>query len=730
MSAQPWWAPLGAKPSGQASAKPHSEYAIVPLAKADEPTDVAIFEARDLGIPVKCWPYRNAAGLLVSVVARYETLVGKETRPWIHARKGGIAAPAWHMKSQPIPRALYQLPELLAAADGSTVMVAEGEKAADAAQVLFPAYAATTSVGGSSSAKASDWAAVRGRHVLILPDHDDAGRRYTADVARFSRAAGALSVRAVVWPDVFPERWDVADPLPDGFTADWLRDAVRDAPEAPAEASGAKPDAEAWGEPDMSVLRLARRSAPAFPTHALGPEWAAWVEGAAEAASAPVDYVALPLLAAASALIGHARWAEATPGWQEPPHIWAGVVGDSGSSKSPGADALLRDVLPKVEANMLGDFPDRLREWLADAELEKAKMEVWTREVKEAHKRGNAPPLPPASDIPLVPQAPRLRQSDVTIEKVASLLASAAPKGLLITRDELAGWLLGMTQYNDSGRAFWVEAYGGRPYRVERQKTPEPIVIPRLSVAVTGSTQPEKLATMFREADDGLLSRFIWGWPDPLPFRLGRVAPNVEWAAEALDRLRALEMASALGFSDLSPIMVRLVPDAVLMMEQFAADMQQAQADAGGLMRSAFGKARGLALRLGLVLVMLRWCGAAGMSAPPTEIDDGTFGLACDLVAEYFMPSAERVYGDAAASVAERNAATLARWIVKHKPKEIHVRKLQREIRLPGLGTAASIHAAADELTEADWLMEAGSEPGPGRPRAAYAVNPALRGAA
>ena len=481
-----------------------------------------------------------------------------------------------------------------------------------------------------------------------------------------------------------------------------------------------------WGEPDMSVLRLARRPAPVFPIKVLGPEWAAWVKGAAEAASAPIDYVALPLLAAASALIGHARWAEATPGWQEPPHIWAGVVGDSGSSKSPGADALLRDVLPGIEARMMGDFPDRLREWRAAAELAKAKQETWAREVKDAQKKGNAPPLPPASDLPPEPQAPRLRQSDVTIEKVASLLASAAPKGLLVTRDELAGWLLGLTQYNDAGRAFWVEAYGGRPYRVERQKTPDPIIVPMLAVAVTGSTQPEKLAQMFGEADDGLMARFVWGWPDPLPFRLGRVAPNVEFAAEALDRLRALEMATPLGGPP-CPIMVKLTPAAADMMEVFGGDMQEAQVAGGGLMKSAFGKARGLALRLGLVLAMLRWSGGDGMAPPPMEIDDDTFGLACDLVAEYFMPSAERVYGDAAASVAERNAATLARWIVKHKPEEIHVRKLQREIRLPGLGNAASIHAAAGELIEADWLMQTASEPGPGRPRAAYKVNPALR---
>ena len=49
-----------------------------------------------------------------------------------------------------------------------------------------------------------------------------------------------------------------------------------------------------------------------------------------------------------------------------------------------------------------------------------------------------------------------------------------------------------MTSYNDAGRAFWVEAYGGRPYRLERQKHPEPIEIAYFVVAVYGSTQPDR----------------------------------------------------------------------------------------------------------------------------------------------------------------------------------------------------------------------------------------------
>ena len=483
-----------------------------------------------------------------------------------------------------------------------------------------------------------------------------------------------------------------------------------------------------WGAPDMTVLRLGRRAPPMLPLDVFGPDWGPWIVAAAEAAAAPPDYVALPLLAAASALIGHARWAQATPGWREPPHIWAGTVGDSGSSKSPGADALLRDVLPAIEHRMIGDFPDHQREWQVATETHAQALEQWKADVKAAQKAGNAPPLPPSNSAPSEPQAPRLRQSDVTVEKVATLLANAAPKGLLIVRDELAGWLLGLSSYNDAGRAFWIEAYGGRPYRVERQKAPEPIIIARLAVAVTGTTQPERLSEMFREADDGLLGRFVWGWPDPLPvFRLSQAAPATDWAIEALDRLRLLDLASGEQPDEPPrPIMVPLTQGAVAMMEAFGQDMQLTQQEAGGLLRSAYGKARGLALRLSLVLTMLRWCGHDGIDPPPVAIDEDALSHACDLVAEYFMPMAARVFGDAAATQAERNAATLARWIVRERPREVHSPHLQRKVRLSGLKTAALIHAAAEVLCEADWLMPLQRGTDPGRPRSGYVVNPAV----
>jgi hypothetical protein len=480
-----------------------------------------------------------------------------------------------------------------------------------------------------------------------------------------------------------------------------------------------------WPEPDMGVLRLHRRPPPPLPLAVFGPPLAEWIGTAAEAAACPPDYVAAPLLASASALIGHARWAQATPGWAEPPHLWVGVVGDSGAGKSPGADCLMRDVLPEIEWRMLADYPDRLREWRAAAELAEAADKAWRDDVRTAQRTGKPPPLPPAGAAGPEPQAPRLRQHDVTIERVATLLANAAPKGLLIVRDELAGWIDGMDAYHPAARGFWVEAYGGRPYRVERQKHPEPIVIPRLAVAVYGTTQPERLALLMGGADDGLMARILWTWPESIPFRLGRAAPGAEWAVAALDRLRELDLTSG---DPPAPMMVPLSDEARDMIEDYGREMQQRQTHAGGLLRSAIGKARGQALRLALIFEYLWWCAEDGMAPPPAEITDRAFAAAATLVSDYLLPMAERVYGDAAATERERNAATLARWIYATRPAELHVRHLQREVRLPGLRTAEQIHAAANALVEADWLRLPPAKAAfvPGGARAAYPINPRI----
>lgn len=492
----------------------------------------------------------------------------------------------------------------------------------------------------------------------------------------------------------------------------------------PTGPNGAADDASAkaeWPVPDMEVLQLSRRPPPVLPLEIFGYTWRQWIEATARSAACPVDYVVAPLLAAASSMIGNARWAQAWDGWEEPPHLWCASVGDSGDGKSPGADLLYRYVLPEMERREAEGFPELLAKARAAREVAEAQEAEFRAEVRAARKEGREPPAPPLIVKPEEPVEPRLVFGDVTIERVANLLATTAHKGVLMSRDELAGWFLGMTAYNDGARAFWLEAYGGRPYRLDRVKHPKPLKIRHFAIAWHGGIQPGRLVEVMRGADDGLLSRFMWFWPDPPEFARGG-ASRPDLAIEAFDRLRKLRLDS-----DGKPVCVPLDAAAAERMEEFARALQRRKRGAGGLMRSTIGKARGLALRLSLVLAFLEW--AAGPDAnPPELITEPAFARAITFVLRYAMPMAERVFGGAERSEAEQDAATLAKWIVSHtavdRPREIHVRVMQRKVRLPGLVDAEKIHAACRVLVDADWLAPPVAGKQQHRARQAYIINP------
>jgi len=471
--------------------------------------------------------------------------------------------------------------------------------------------------------------------------------------------------------------------------------------------------------PDMNVLRLHRRAPPALPLDLFGAFWARWIADAAAGASAPPDYTMAVLLAAASALIGNARHVSAWSGWCEPPVLWCASVGDPSSGKSPGADPVM-DILAAIEAADTLDFPAIRRRWETDREGARARKARWQGEVKEAAKLGNPPPPMPAdADDPPEPQRPRVRANDATIEKLAEMLAGL-PKGLLYARDELSGWIACFDRYSGGGdRAFWIEAYGGRASTVDRKKHPEPVHVPHLSVAVFGGIQPDKLADVLRDADDGLVPRFLFAWPDRAPYCRPTRSADHNAGLAALRRLHGLALAD-----DGKPVVVPLAPDAADVMHEAVADFRGR--DAGGLLAGAIGKAPGHVLRLALVLEFLWWCGGPAADEPRT-VSAAAVKAAAGLVDGYFLPMAERAFGDAGATVGERNAATLAKWIRRTRPDVVNVRLVRDTARLQGLREATPIHDACKRLVEARWLFEPARDGTTGgRPREDYRVNPAL----
>ena len=248
-----------------------------------------------------------------------------------------------------------------------------------------------------------------------------------------------------------------------------------------------------------------------------GPVWGRWLLEAAESKSSPPDYVAAGLLSTASSLIGNARWATPWDGWSEPPTIWSMLIGLPSASKSPGQDAAVSP-LRVVERRMRGAAERDRAEWAARAEVAKLAEDVWKASYTKALRAGKVPPEKPAAADPgPEPHLPRLAVSDVTLERLCQIIAKQ-PKGVLMLRDEIAGWLTNMSRYSGGDdRGFWIEAYGGRPYPVERVSRSTG-TIDRLLVTVVGGIQPDRLRSLLLKTDDdGMPARFIPFWPDPVP---------------------------------------------------------------------------------------------------------------------------------------------------------------------------------------------------------------------
>jgi Protein of unknown function (DUF3631) len=180
--------------------------------------------------PDATWTYRDAKGELLFHVARFnDDGGGKEILPLCWTSKG------WKSKAWPAPRPLYNLDKIAGRPDAA-IIVCEGEKAAEAAALIFPDFIATTSSGGAQSAAKTDWAPLAGRRLFVWPDSDEAGIGYAREVAARLASLGCdVSVidaakLAAIEPSggsrTSPKGWDAADALDDWPHLDALKDAA------------------------------------------------------------------------------------------------------------------------------------------------------------------------------------------------------------------------------------------------------------------------------------------------------------------------------------------------------------------------------------------------------------------------------------------------------------------------------------------------------------------------
>jgi putative DNA primase/helicase len=172
---------------------------------------------------------------------------GKKIRPlWWSGNR-------WEWKAPPAPRPLLNLNQLRSRT--GTVLVVEGEKAADAAAKLYPNAVVTTWPSGCKAINKADWSPLTSRRVILWPDADAVGQQAMDRLVQLLLRLPVDRVQMVTPPADVPEGWDLADATwsPDEAAA-FIKANISQPLKLEAELEQPELQVEPNGEPDVLEL--------------------------------------------------------------------------------------------------------------------------------------------------------------------------------------------------------------------------------------------------------------------------------------------------------------------------------------------------------------------------------------------------------------------------------------------------------------------------------------------
>jgi hypothetical protein len=388
-----------------------------------------------------------------------------------------------------------------------------------------------------------------------------------------------------------------------------------------------------------------------FPTDSLPDPLAEFVRQGAAALGCDESFLALPALAGCASLIGNTRTVELKPSWREPCVIWAGTIGDSGTLKSPAHYQAVSHLFA-IQRKLHKDF--------------KAKLAAWRNGDKETEK----------------PPQEKVICGDITVEKLANVLEDN-PRGLLVSRDELSGWIGSFTRYKARGVGSdlpnWLEMHRAGAIVVDRKTGDRPsLFVPRAAVSVCGGIQPGILMRSLTSEffDAGLAARLLLAYPPRQPKRWSDA--KIDWEViedyhGTLDDLRELPFGKD-GNGENIPCAVILSPDAKKVWVEFYNSFAREQAESEGEVAAALSKIEGYAARLALlhhVVGRVYLDAEDRLPIQPCSVEAGV------TLARWFAREARRIYQIFTETSAERDSRKLIEFI-RARGGSITVRQLQR----------------------------------------------------
>ena len=438
---------------------------------------------------IKTYDYTDENGKLLFQVCRYQPKHFKQRQP---DGKGG-----WIWNLEGVRRVLYRLLEVIKA---QTVAITEGEKDAD--NLCSLGITATTNPMGAGKWRDEYSDTLRGKDVVIFGDVGDdkqEGEIHVETVIR-SLAGVAQSIKHVTLPDGFHDISDYIASLPAERATETIRKLIDETPEVDFK-SGNSVDVD---EPEPAELPPPPAPYVPPPLDLLPSVLQDYVHAAAESLKRDVSFVFLPMLSAIGAAIGIARSILLKRGYIQPPNIWTGIINPTGTLKSASIEEGCFAVVEHEQEL------DRLNREAAEIYAEE--LATW----KAKNKKGRG-------QKPKPPEIKTCLMDDLTIEALADRLQSN-PRGVLVAKDEISGWLESFDLYHNTKGADvsrWQSLHTGAHFGIDRRtdNRHQRIWLPR--VCITGGVQSKVFKRLMKEDyfERGLPARFIFAAPPPLQLK-------------------------------------------------------------------------------------------------------------------------------------------------------------------------------------------------------------------
>ena len=361
-------------------------------------------------------------------------------------------------------------------------------------------------------------------------------------------------------------------------------------------------------------------------------------------------------LTACAAAIGTSRQLCIRFGWFVPPIIWAILVGESGTQKSPPF-RMATGPLKERQKRDVDAFSAATSQYLTDLKAYKREYKSWEKKCE-----GEEPQQP---DRPL---RRRCIVQDSTIEALAPIL-SANPRGVLLARDELSGWLAGFDKYSNKASASsevpkWLEIYNCESITIDRKTGDEKFIFVRQpSVSICGGIQPGILARCLtnEHKENGLQSRLLMTFPPrrPKQWRDDEMSPETELAyGKCVRDLFELQGDDSSG--ECKPATLKLSPAARALFKAYVNETGREQSAMHGHLASQWSKLEEIPARLAIILHCVQQVTTGVVDY--WTIDGPTMQAAINL-GEWFKNETLRIGRILTESEVIREARHLASWI-------------------------------------------------------------------